>query len=69
MKQHLLDIIKIGRNEGAIQVSFSNGAERVFIDFDQDRKTQVHYIGDEVKPFTVVFNHLVANAGHIEGIS
>lgn len=69
MKQHLLDVIKLGRDDSAVQISFSNGAKRVFIDFDADRSNQVHYIGDAKAPFNEVFAHLVANADHIEGIA
>lgn len=69
MKDQLLAIIKIGRDDGAVQISFSNGAASVFIDFDADRNGQVHYIGDAKVPFSEAFAHLHANADHIEGVS
>lgn len=69
MEEIILDIIKIGRDDGAVQINFSNGANRVFIDFDTDRNNQIHYIGDTVTSFSDVFAHLKANIAHIEGIA
>lgn len=69
MKQHLLDIIKIGRKDNAVQVSFNNGAERVFIDFEPSQDAQLHYIGNTEVAFSDAFDHLAENVDHIESIA
>jgi hypothetical protein len=69
MKDQLLAVIKIARNDDAVQISFSNGAERAFVDFNSDTGEQIHYIGDKVVTFSDVYDHISANADYIEMIA